>query len=150
MSLKVGNDMKFYYNSATDASPTWVEVNMIGDVTLDLNVGDAEIDLRVSNWLLNLPSKLSGSINVKLANDIGGTVYDALRGYFFARTAKQYAVANADVATSGTEYFKAFCYWGALPWAQNTQEVSSHDGKLSLAYAEESGSLIEPSWSTTV
>ena len=81
MALKVGNDLKLYYNTGTDASPTWVEVKIVGDVTVDLNVSDAEVDLRVSSWVLNLPAKLSGGINFTLANDIGGTEYDQLRGY---------------------------------------------------------------------
>ena len=149
MSLKVGNDMKLYYNTGTDASPTWLEIEMVGDVSADLSCNDAEIDLRVTNWLLNLPAKLSGSLNAKLANDIGGTDFDTLRGYFFNRTIKQYATANADIAVSGTEYFKSFCFFSSFPWAQNTQEVSSHDAKLSLAYETESGSLVEPAWATT-
>lgn len=150
MSLKVGNDLKLYYNTGTDASPTWSEIQMVGDVSVDLNCNDAEVDLRVSNWLLNLPAKLSGALNVRLANDIGGTVYDALRGFFFARTTAQYASANADIGTTGTEYFKTFAYWSSFPWQQNTQEMSAHDGKLSFAYEEESGSLVEPAWATTV
>ena len=147
-NLKVGNDMKLYYNTGTDAIPAWTEIKLVGDVSVDLNVNDAEVDLRVSNWILNLPAKLTGSINVALANDPGGTVFDTLRGYFFNRTIKQFASANGDIATTGTEYFKAFCYFSAFPWAQNTQEMSSHDAKLSLAYEEESGALVEPAWAT--
>lgn len=149
MSLKVGNDLKLYYNSGTDASPTWVELKMVGDVTVDLSCNEAPVDLRVSNWLMNLPAKLTGAINVKLAHDIGGTNFDVLQTMFFARTTKQFASADADIATSGTEYFKAFCFLSAFPWAQGTQEMSAHDAKLSLAYEEEGGSLVEPAWATT-
>jgi len=133
----------------TDASPTWVLIDMVGDVTVNLNTNDAEVDLRVTNWLLNLPSKKTASFDLALANDIGGTVYDVLRGYYFNRTIAQYASANADIATSGTEYFKAFCHFSSFPWGQPTQDVSSHDASLSLSYQEESGSLVEPSWATT-
>lgn len=148
MALKVGNDLKLYYNSGTDASPTWVEIKIVGDVTVDLNVSDAEVDLRVSSWVLNLPAKLTGGINFTMANDIGGTVFDALRGFAFARTQAQFASANENIATSGTEYFKAFAYFSAFPWGQETQSMSSHDCTMSLGYTEESGSLVEPSWAT--
>ena len=149
MTLKVGNDMKLYYNTGTDASPTWNEINIVGDVTVDLNVGDAVVDLRESNWLLNLPAKLSGSMSIMLANHIGDTDYDVLRGYFFNRTQAQFASADGAIATSGTEYFKAFCYFSAFPWSQPTQEMSSHDATLSLGYTEESSALVEPAWATT-
>jgi len=147
MGLSVGNDMKLYHNTGTNASPTWVEMPRVGDVTVDLNLGEAEVDLRESYWLLNLPSKLSGSISVMLANDPGhATVFDVIRGYFFNRTVKQYASANAAIATAGTNYFSAFCFISSFPWAQPTQEMSSHDMTLALAYHEESNVLITPSW----
>ena len=149
MGLKVGNDMKLYYNSGTNASPTWVEIQKVGDVTVPMSAGVAEVDLRESNWLLNLASKLSGGYEFSLANDIGGTVYDALRGFFIARTAKQFASVDGDIAVSGAEGFKAFGQFTDFPWSQPTQEMSSHDVVVSLSYTEESGSLVEPSWHST-
>ena len=149
MTLSVGNDLKLYYNTGTDASPVWVEIDRVGDVTVNINIGEAEVDLRVSNWVLNLPAKLSGSIDVTLASDIGGTVWDALRVLAMARTQAQFASASADIATSGTEYFKAYSFFTAFPWGQPTQELASGDSSLSLGYTEEAGSLVEPSWDTT-
>jgi hypothetical protein len=150
MTIKVGNDMKAYHNTGTNAAPTWVEMKQIGDVTLDLNVGEAEIDLRESTWLLNLPAKLSASINIALANNPGmTTVFDVLRTNFLARNIKQYATCNGVLATTGTEYLKLFCFISAFPWAQPTQEMSSHDMVLTPAYWEESTVLMEPTWVKT-
>lgn len=151
MPLKIGNDMKAYHNTGTNGSPTWVEMKQIGDVTVDLNVGEAEVDLRESNWILNLPAKLSAGINIALASNPGmTTVFDVLRTNFFARTIKQYAICNGVLATTGTEYFKAFCLISSFPWAQPTQEMASHDMTLALAWQEEpAGTLIEPSWVKT-
>lgn len=148
MALKVGNDMSLNYNSATDASPTWVPIPMIGDVTVNLSVGEAEVDLRISNWLMNLPAKLSGGFDFNMANDVGGTVFDALLGFAFARTQKQFASADQAISTSGAEYFKAFGFFSEFPWGQPTQEMSAHDTSISLGYSEESGSLVEPAWAT--
>jgi hypothetical protein len=149
MALKVGNNMKLYYNTGTNASPTWVEIKMVGDVTVNLGVNEAEVDLRVTSWVLNLPAKNTGGFEFTLANDIGGTVYDALRVLALARTIKQFASANADIAVSATQYFKAFAFFNNFPWSQPTQEIASHDAGLALAYQEESGSLVEPAWATT-
>ena len=146
MPLKVGNDLKLYYNSGTHASPVWVEVNMVGDVTVNISCNEAEVDLRVSNWLLNLPAKLSGSIDLTLANHPGGTAFDYLRTMALARTTKQFASATGAMNTNDVEYFKAFAFFSAFPWGQATQDMSSHDASLSLAYHEESNVLVEPSW----
>jgi hypothetical protein len=149
MGLIIGHDCKLYYNTGTNASPTWNEIKIVGDVTLaDLGAGDAEVNLRISDWVLNLPAKLRAAIEFNLANDIGGTDYDNLRGYCFARTIKQYAVVNGDINTSGKQYFKAFCHFNGFPWSQPIEEVTQHDSRLSLSYQEESGSLVEPAWAT--
>jgi hypothetical protein len=145
--LKVGNDMKLYYNSGTNESPTWVEICIVGDVTVDHAINDAEVDLRCSQWLLNLPAKHSGSINIFLANSIGLAIWSFLNTMAFSRTITQFASANANIATSGTEYFKAYCHFSNFPWGQPTQEIASHDATLSLSWKENSqGAVIEPSW----
>jgi len=147
MALSVGNDMKLYHNTGTNASPVWVEMPRVGDVTVDMNVAEAEVDLRESYFLLNLPSKITGSISAMLAHDPGNvTVFDVMRGYFFNRTIKQYASCNTTITTVGANYFSAFCFISSFPWSQPTQEMSSHDMTLALAYHEESNVLIKPAW----
>lgn len=149
MPLIIGHDCKLYYNTGTDASPTWNVIDIVGDVTLtDLGAGDAEVNLRLSDWVLNLPAKLRAAIEFMLANNIGGTDFDNLRGYALGRTIKQYAVVNGDITTSANQYFKAFCHITAFPWAQPIEEMTSHDCRLSLSYHEESGSPVYPSWAT--
>ena len=148
MGLKVGNDLKLYYNTGTDASPVWALIDKVGDVTVNINCNEAEVDLRVSNWILNLPAKLNGSFDVTFANDIGGTVFDAMLAGALARTQFQFASANDAIATIGTEYFKAFGFFSAFPWGQNTQEMSAHSATISLGYTEESSTLVEPAWAT--
>lgn len=147
MSLRVGQDCKLYHNTGTNASPVWVLIPIVGDVTIpDFGAQAAEVNLRVSNWILNLPTKLKAAIEFMIANDIGGTVWTALRTAAHAKTIKQFAVASGAIATSGTEYFKAFCFFEAFPWNQPIGEMSSHDARLALAYYEESSVLVEPSW----
>lgn len=149
MALVVGNDLKLYYNTGTDTSPVWVEINIVGDVTVNINIGEAEVDLRVSDWVLALPAKLSGGFEFTLANHIGDTNWDALRALALARTQKQFASANGAIATVGTEYFKAYAFFTAFPWSQPTQEMSSGDCTLALGYTEESSTLVEPAWAET-
>lgn len=152
MPLQTGAQDKFYYNSATDATPTWVEIGQIEDLSIDgLGQEMAELKMREAGWILNLPGlKKVDSIGFNLKSNVGNTVWDALRGFLFAdpQVAKQYAVANGDIATSGTEYFKAFCFIGEFPLSQPISEVDSGDVELQLAYHEESGTAVYPSWET--
>lgn len=149
MGLKVGGDWILYYNSATNASPTWVQVKKVGDVVLNLQVSAAEVNLRESLWNLNLPArKIIDSLDVMLATDIAGTVWEALRGFFFARTPKQYAVTNDAIATNGTQGFKFFGFLENFPINQPLSELTRGDCTIKPSYTEESSVLVEPAWFT--
>lgn len=149
MGLKVGGDFNLYYNSATNASPTWVLINKVGDVNLNLAATMAEIKLRISKWDLGLPSRLRiESLDAQLATDIAGTVWDALRGFFLARTQKQFAVTNDNIATAGTQGFKFFGFFTAFPLSQPISEVAMGDCTIGPGFTEESSTLVEPTWFT--
>ena len=149
MTLRIGNDNKLYYNSGTNASPTWVLIDIVGDVTLEQGVNEAEVDLRLSGYILNLDAKKTCGLSAAIANHFGNTVFDALKTLWENKTHKQYAVSDIAIASSGAEFFKMFAFASAWPWNQATQEMTSHDVTLSPSYTEESGSLVEPAWATT-
>lgn len=148
MSLAVGTDNKLYYNSATNASPTWVLICLVGDVNLTLGGSNAELKSRCSPWDMGLPSRLNAELSFNLFSHIGATVWEALRGFFFARSSKQMAVANAAIATTGTQYFKAFMHFTAFPIGQNLEDVNAGEATMTPTYYEESNALVEPSWVT--
>lgn len=149
MTLRVGNDNKLYYNSATDASPTWVLIEIVGDVTLNQGVNEAEVDLRLLDYIVNLPAKHTTGLTAALANHFGNTVFDALKTIFENKTHTQFAVSDIAIATSGAEFFKLFAFASSWDWAQATQQMSNHDVTLSPAYQEESATVVPPAWDTT-
>lgn len=148
MPLQVGIDQKTYYNSATDASPTWVEISEIGDVTVpDLGANAHVVNVRSTSWMLALPGRLkNASFDFNLAHNIGNTVFDALRGFALARTIKQFANANGAIATSGTEGIKAFAFFEDFPWNAPLDDVANHDCVARFAWQEESSALVPPAW----
>lgn len=148
MSLAVGTDNKLYYNSATNASPTWVLICIVGDVNLNLGGSNAEIKTRCSVWDMGLPARLTAELTYNLLGHIGNSVWEALRGYYFGRTSKQIAVANAAIATVGTQYFKAFMHFTAFPIGQNLEDANGGEATMVPSYVEESSALVEPSWNT--
>lgn len=153
MPLQTGAQDKFYYNTGTDVTPTWIEIGQIGDLSVNgMGQNMAEVKMREAGWVLNLPGlKKTDNITFALMFNVGNTVFDALLALFFAdpQVATQYAVANGAIATSGTEYFKAFCFIANFPLNQPLEEVDTADVELALAYAEELGSPVYPSWETT-
>lgn len=149
MTLRVGNDNKFYYNTGTDAIPVWVLIEIVGDVTLDQGVNEAEVDLRILDYIVNLAAKKTTGVTAMIANHFGNTVFDALKTIFENKTSTQFAISDIAIATSGAEFFKLFSFASAWPWSQATQELSQHDVTLAPAYVEESNVVIPPQWATT-
>jgi len=149
MTLRVGNDNKLYYNTGTHASPVWVLIEIVGDVTLDQGVNEAEVDLRILDYIVNLPAKKTTGVTVMIANHFGNTVFDALKTIFENKTATQFAITDIAIATSGAEFFKLFAFASAWPWNQATQELSQHDVTLSPVYFEEAAVVIPPPSATT-
>jgi hypothetical protein len=150
MALKTGSACKAYYNSGTDASPTWVEITLVGDVNLsDLGTNLAEVNLRASSYVLNLAAKLHGSVEMLVAYNPANTAMDALLTAFFAKTVYQFAFMDGNIATAGSEGFKAFCIIESFPIQQPLEGMVAIDTmRLALAYEEESNTLVEPSWYT--
>ena len=146
MTLAVGNDHKLYYSSGTPSSPTWTSICIVGNVNLNLTANTAEVDLRCTNWLMNLASKLTGDLSMTLAAHVGNATWTVLRAAFFARTVLQMAIANANIATPTTEYFKAYMFFSAFPWNQPTQELSDGEATMALAYVEETNQVVSPTW----
>lgn len=147
MPAYTGHDLKLYYNSATHASPTWVEISQTEDVDVDqLEWDSAELARRASRIMLELPTLLRVGITFKLWHKIAATVYDVLRAAFFARTVMEFYVANGAAATAGTEGLRIGCFFKQFPWNQALRDVSSHNCRIVPTLFEESGSEVELDW----
>lgn len=146
--IAVGIDRKFYYNSGTDASPTYVEVDLVGDVSLDdFGAVDAEVPIRSSVYTLSLPARLKGfTWSLALAGDIAGAVYEVLRGYAFGRTQAQYADMSGNIIDSGEEGLKAYAFFTDFPFNAPLDDIGSTDATLKAGYFVETGTRIDPDW----
>ena len=148
--LRVGYEMKVSYNSATNASPTWVAINEIGDVSLpDLGLNLAEVNLRVSSWMMNLGGRMNVAMEFPLAFNVTESVHDALRIAFFARTIQQYAI-NEGLPTAGSHQgFKFYGIIESFPLTANLDDLTMWDTvRIAPAYFVESSAVVDPAWFT--
>lgn len=145
---KTGHKMKAYRNTGTYASPTWVEVAEIGDLSIpDLSMGLAELKRRAKDWTKNLPSLIqSVAVEFRLHHGLDATNFDAIRTAFFAGTAEEWAIMNGSITTTSNEGLRIPVLVEQFPWDQPLEEVAGHDVRLAVAYHEESGSEIDPTW----
>jgi len=148
----VGHKMKLYRNTGTVAVPVWQEVCEIGDVSVpDLAMGLAELKRRCNDFTKNLATLMQSiSVEFRMIHGLGGAIFTALVGNFFAGTIEQWAVYNGDIATAGNEGLLLPALIEQFPWDQPLEEVSGHDVRLAVAYFEEpAGTEIDPAWQVT-
>tara|TARA_R100000808_G_C2150055_1_gene158618 strand:+ start:317 stop:775 length:459 start_codon:yes stop_codon:yes gene_type:complete len=147
---QTGRNGILYYNSGTDASPTWVEVTEVGDVSIgEQNLETADFISRSTDWLLKLASHFSAEVTLNLHHDTDETLFDAILGFFTGKTATIFAVADGAIATAGTHYFKIPALITAFSYEQEANEAENHELTLEPTYFLESGSLISPAWVQT-
>lgn len=145
-----GGDCKLYYNSASYASPTLVEVTKAVDVDFTIDKGYGDASSRSSGWKKNVATLKDLTINFGYRYRQGATdtVFDALRAAGLADTPIELFVLDGVSSAAGNEGIRAY-----VDLAFGRTEALE-DGVLCpfvgkhVAY-EDSGTERNPEWYTT-
>jgi len=142
-----GLECKLYYNTATHASPTWVEVTRAINVSFSLSKGEADQSSRVSTWKMQKGTLKDLEITFTYRKKQGtDTVFDALIAAAIGETIYEYAVLDGTHSVSGVQGIRAFC---EIMSAGNTQDLESAEEvefTLKPTYKEESAAIVNPDW----
>jgi len=110
MGKQVGLDMKLYYNSATFASPTWVLLANVRDLTGPDSFSEADVSKRGSGRKQTEPALRDISIEWEMVyDDLDVTGFVEMQTRYYNRTLTELALADAAIATSGTHYLRVEC-----------------------------------------
>lgn len=147
---KSGKQMKAYYNTGTAASPTWVEVCDIGDLSIsDLTMGLAELKRRCNNFTKNVATLIQSiAVEFRLHAGLNQTVYGALVTGFFAGTVREWAFMDDDITYEDAQGLRCPMITEQFPFDQPLEEVAGHDVRLAIGFLKESSTEIDPSWYT--
>lgn len=145
---KTGHKMKAYRNAGTVASPSWSVVAEIGDLSVpDLSIAIAELKRRANSFTKGLPGLFNlFAVEFRLLHGLDKTMFELILDDFWGQRVKEWAIADQDIATNGTYAIRLPVLVEQFPWDQPLEDVSGHDVRLTLAYMEEAGSEIDPSW----
>lgn len=115
-----GRETKLYYNSATNATPTWAEIKRARNVQHTRGPALSEVEFHGGQATVNIPGydKFSGSFEYvrKRGTD---TVFDALETHRNDRTPVVLQFLNDDIATSGASGFTAPVLLGEFSETKN-------------------------------
>ncbi len=142
-----GLECKIYYNAATHASPTWVEITRAINVSYTISKGEATQDSRTTTWRKTKGTIKELEITFTYRKKQGtDTVFDALIAASVADTILEWAVLDGAHNVSGVQGIRCF---GELFSAGNTQDLESVEEvefTVKPAYKEESSVEINPDW----
>ena len=108
MATRLGMDAKLYRNTGTYATPTWVEVSNVKDVTLNLEKGEADVTTRANaGWRATVGTLKDASIEFQMVWDTVDAGFDAIRQAFFNNTPLEFAVMDGDITDPDSEGLRA-------------------------------------------
>ncbi len=109
MANQVGQTCKFYRNTGTFASPTWVEINNVQNLKIGSSRTKAAAPTRASIYNKSLVGQLDLVISFQMPRDVSDTDFTTLRTAFLAGTTVGFAYAAGAIATPTTRYVKLEC-----------------------------------------
>ncbi|GIW81495.1 MAG: hypothetical protein KatS3mg105_3302 [Gemmatales bacterium] len=106
--FQLGMNAKVYRNTATYASPTWSEITIVRDVTLNLSSGEFDASTRgTGGWRQTARTLKEASVDINILYKQGDAGYNALRDSYLNGTLIDMAIMSDNIATSGSEGLRA-------------------------------------------
>lgn len=142
-----GHDAKLYYNSGTNASPTWVEITHAIDVAMsDYGVNAVAANARSSNYEGFVPGLIkSGATFTYLHKRGTDSVRTALLAMISGRTSVQFSIMDGGILLVGAVGLRAFFLLEKFAMTQGQEGAMVWDASLKPSTYYESGSLVSPS-----
>ncbi len=144
MGVRLGLDAKLFRNSADYATPTWVELTNVKDVTLNLEKGEADVTTRGNNgWRATVGTLKDGSIEFEMVWDTADAGFTAIKDAWFGGTAIEFAVMDGGITVAGSQGLRAS--FSVLKFSRNEplEEALTVSVTIKPTYAEHA-----PEWMT--
>lgn len=145
----VGNDAGAYYNSATYATPTWVEMTRLSNVSINLDKNIADVLTRATKWTLSAPGSKTLAVEGTYLHKPGNsdTVFDTLQDMFWNDTIQDMFFSD-DGGTPNTNDVgvRAHFMCSSLSQEQQNDNVVEFSVSLVPVFYDDSGTLRVPEW----
>jgi hypothetical protein len=144
VAIKLGLECKLY----RDNSGTWEEIGNVRDLTINMEMGVADVTTRGGNgWRQNVSTLRDGTVTFQMVYDTTDADFTALQTAFMASTAAareiKIAAMDGDIATSGSQGLVAFMNVTNFSEPQNLEEAVMVDVTLQPSY-----NATAPAWTT--
>lgn len=142
MGAILGADCKLYRNTGTVNSPTWDEVTIVRDLTLNLEKGEADATTRgAGGWEQILAGLKKASVDFEIVWDKASADFTAFKDAFFNGTTVECAVLDGVANTNGTSGLRSDMAVIAFNRNEQLQQAVNAGIKMRPGY-----SSTAPSW----
>ena len=108
MATRLGMDAKLYRNTGSYATPVWVEVTNVKDLTLNLEKGEADVTTRANQgWRATVGTLKDASIDFQMVWDTADAGFAAIQQAFFGNTPVEFAVMDGMIDDTASEGLRA-------------------------------------------
>lgn len=145
-----GQECYLYYNSGSNGSPDWQEIDNARDVA-DADAREkVDASARFSDRKRYIPGQSDGPVTFDYVYIKGETdsKFAFLKAAYDAKTPVQFAMADGPIETAGTVYHKDYyCLFQFAP-TQELNGVVRYSVEIAPTVVKDSGAIIEDSYET--
>lgn len=150
MTHVLGLDGYMFRNSATHATPTWVEMTNVKNVTVPLEKAEADVTTRAAEgWRQLVGTLKTASIDFQMVYDQEDADFGVIQAAFFANSIIEFWIADGPaVPASGetSQGFRAGCEIFAFGQDQNLEEAFMVNVTIKPGRFWESSAVVAPDW----
>jgi len=95
MAIRLGLGAKLYRNAAASGTPSWVLINNVRDLTLNLETGEADVTTRGNNgWRATMATLKDASLEFEMVWDTEDANFTVIRNAFLGNQSIRLAVLD--------------------------------------------------------
>jgi len=145
----IGYDCVLYYNNGTSGSPSWLEIDTVRDVTLNLTRNDVDDTSRTTNgWRSRLAGLAEWGADFEMIYDTANTAWQKVRESFFDNTVIEVLALDGDITEDGHEGLRGDVFVTSFERAEPLEDVVSNSttfvGNGTPTWVVSSGGVVVP------
>lgn len=149
MASIVGHECVLYYNSGTEGSPTWLEIDTVRDVNLTLSSNEVDDTSRTTNgWRSKLAGLREWGADFEMIYDTSNTAWQEVRAAYFAGTSIEVLALDGDITVDGQQGLRGIVFVTEFSRAEPLEDVVANSttmvGNGTPEWVESSGGSVAP------
>ena len=149
MPTIVGYDCVLYYNNGTVGSPSWLEIDTVRDVTLNLERNEIDDTSRTTNgWRSRLAGLAQWGADFEMIYNTANTAWQKVRESFFLNTSIEVLVLDGDITVDDQEGIRGTVFVTNFERAEPLEEAVTNSttfvGSGTPNWVKSSGGVVVP------